>query len=137
MEDAHKHFAGNVAQKVLIEHNGKVLVCRGVGDEVWELPGGRLHDGETPVAGIRREIQEELGLALVDLRPFQIERNFHFKTNRHQVFIVYIARSDTPDFKMDSGELEEVKWITKDELRKLPMFDDGGTQEVIRAYVGK
>src|SRR5579864_8643987 len=30
----------------------------------WQLPGGYLHAGEQPAAGLGRELQEELGLTL-------------------------------------------------------------------------
>ncbi|MBP9711118.1 MAG: NUDIX domain-containing protein [Candidatus Pacebacteria bacterium] len=137
MEDHLKHFNGNVAQKAIIEKDGKILVCRGVGDAVWEFPGGRLHDGETPVEGIKREIKEELGVEVTDVRPFQIERNYHFRTKVHQVFIVYTCTMAGADIKVDSSELEEIRWVSKDELKTLSMFDDGGTLQVRDAWANK
>ncbi len=137
MEDHDKHFVGNVAQKALIEKDRKILVCRGVGDTVWEFPGGRLHDGESPVDGIKREIKEELGIDIDDIRPFQIERNYHFRTKVYQVFIVYTCTCANTELKVDAGELEEVKWVSKEELKTLPMFDDGGTLQVRDAWANK
>ena len=135
MEDHSKHFVGNVAQKALIEKDGKILVCRGVGDKVWEFPGGRLHEGEAPVDGIKREIKEELGLDITDVRPFQVERNYHFRTKVYQVFIVYTCSCGDGEITVDKGELEEIKWVTKNELRMLSMFDDGGTLQVRDTWV--
>ena len=135
MEDHSQHFSGNVAQKAIIERDGKMLVCRGVGDTVWELPGGRLHDGEKPVDGIVREIKEEFGVIVTNVRPFRVERNYHFRSKCYQVFIVYRCVYDGSPMTVDDSEIEEMKWVTPDELRVLPMFDDGGTKEVVSAYL--
>jgi len=54
-----------VAAAVMVE-NGRVLVTRrkpGTHLEgAWEFPGGKLLPGEDPRAGLRRELQEELGI---------------------------------------------------------------------------
>jgi 8-oxo-dGTP diphosphatase len=44
--------------------DGKVLACRRTAPAhlagLWEFPGGKLEAGETPAAGLRRELTEEL-----------------------------------------------------------------------------
>ena len=56
------HFLGKVAQKAVIVRNGEVLLVRDPRNpDIWELPGGRLNDGEEPAIGLAREIFEELG----------------------------------------------------------------------------
>lgn len=124
MEDKKKHFLGNVAQKAIIEKDGKILVCRGIGDKVWEFPGGRLHEGEAPVEGIAREIQEELGIEIKNIKPFRVEPSFHYKSNMHQVFIAYTCTCDSANIQADTTEIEEMKWVSKEELKDLPMFED-------------
>jgi ADP-ribose pyrophosphatase YjhB (NUDIX family) len=57
---------------VLVDPDQRVLLARFVfpsGIEVWALPGGGLEDGESPVAGLRRELDEELGLGEFDVGP--------------------------------------------------------------------
>src|SRR3989344_3885690 len=125
MEDRHQHFVGNVAQKAIIEKEGKILVCKGIGDSVWEFPGGRLHAGETPREGLAREIREELGVSIKIGAPVDIIRSFHGQTKQWQVFTAYkCTLTDASDIVMDKEELEELKWVTKEELKVLPMFDD-------------
>ncbi|MBN2625071.1 MAG: (deoxy)nucleoside triphosphate pyrophosphohydrolase [Spirochaetales bacterium] len=50
----------------LEDEKGRVLLCRRNDDKarggLWEFPGGKLEDGETPQEAVEREIGEELGL---------------------------------------------------------------------------
>src|SRR5258708_1295040 len=39
----------------------------------WDLPGGDLEFGEDAVASIIREIEEEAGIAVTNMRPFDVE----------------------------------------------------------------
>ena len=50
-----------ISVKGVLIHRGRVLVLRN-GRGEWELPGGRLDDGETPEKALTREIREETGL---------------------------------------------------------------------------
>lgn len=55
-----------VAAGALIDGDGRVLLARRpVGKSLaglWEFPGGKLMDGETPEGALVRELKEELGI---------------------------------------------------------------------------
>ncbi len=55
-----------VAAGALIDGDGRVLLaCRPRDKEMaglWEFPGGKLKEGETPEAALVRELKEELGI---------------------------------------------------------------------------
>lgn len=118
------HFSGKVTQKAIIERDGKILVCRGIGDSIWEFPGGRLNAGEVPVEGLAREIQEEFGLTVADIRPLHVEPSFHIKNQTHQLLIAYTCSAPASELQVDANEVEEYKWVTREELSVLPMFPD-------------
>lgn len=55
-----------VAACALVDPEGRVLLARRPAGKpmagLWEFPGGKLHDGETPEAALIRELHEELGI---------------------------------------------------------------------------
>ncbi|HUN35140.1 MAG TPA: NUDIX domain-containing protein [Trebonia sp.] len=63
------------ARAVILDENDRILLCRfafphpavpvGVGI-VWAAPGGGVERGETVLAALRRELHEEVGLAIDD-----------------------------------------------------------------------
>lgn len=57
----------------VIEHNGAILAVRRRPPHhlagLWEFPGGKIEDDETPEAALAREILEELGLPIIVGQP--------------------------------------------------------------------
>jgi 8-oxo-dGTP diphosphatase len=53
---------------VILDRNGKVLACRRAADRhlggLWEFPGGKVEDGESPEKALARELLEELGISV-------------------------------------------------------------------------
>lgn len=87
---------------------------RGYGDFKggWEFPGGKIEEGETPQAALKREIMEELAIEinvgdLVDTIEYDYPA-FHLSID---CFWAEIVSGD-----LVLKEHEAAKWLKKDEL---------------------
>ena len=58
---------------VLCVSDGKIALVRqfryAYGEELWEIPAGKLNPGEAPEAAAERELSEETGLVAEELAP--------------------------------------------------------------------
>ena len=67
----------DVAVGVLINRQGEFLLTSRPEGKVyaghWEFPGGKLEAGETVEAALRRELMEELGIAIGAVQPWKVE----------------------------------------------------------------
>lgn len=73
---------------------GIVLVSRRFPPLGWALPGGFVDWGETLEAAAAREVLEETGLAVADLRQFRAYSDPARDPRGHTVTMVFTARAE-------------------------------------------
>ncbi|MER5323288.1 NUDIX domain-containing protein [Streptosporangium roseum] len=59
----------HAVRAIVLDGDDRILLCRfaipePAGTIVWAAPGGGVERGETPLAALRRELHEEVGLAV-------------------------------------------------------------------------
>jgi 8-oxo-dGTP pyrophosphatase MutT (NUDIX family) len=113
-------FSGWVAQKALIQKEGKVLISLDKTQPNWDIPGGRIHVGENPKEGLARELKEELGVEVAVGEPFYTDF-----VGPSRFLVVYHATLKNPEeqFTPAADEIAEVRWVGKDEYASLSYWD--------------
>lgn len=108
-----------VATKAIIKNqDGKFLVIfksdtEEISPNEIDIPGGRLRFGEEVEEGLRREVEEELGIKIEILRPSRVWG--FVKDDLHLVGITFLANYVSGDIKL-SGEHTNFQWIDKETI---------------------
>ena len=112
-----------VAAVALVDGDGRVLLARRPEGKamagLWEFPGGKVEDGETPERALVRELHEELGLDVAEscLAPFTFAS--HAYADFHLLMPLYVCRVWQGVVRACEGQ--EIAWVRPARLRDYPM----------------
>jgi 8-oxo-dGTP diphosphatase len=104
----------------VIEREGRYLITQrrptAVLPLLWEFPGGRVEDGETDAAALRREVRHRLG---VEIEAGQL---ISFVSHPYERYVVDLYLYDC---RIQGGELEALavnafKWVSSAEFDQYP-----------------
>lgn len=88
--------------------------------QLWEFPRGMGNEGETPLETAKRELKEETGLSIDDARELgTIYADSGLLSNPIAVVLLTSNSVDTSNMTSPepiSDELDELRWVTPDEL---------------------
>ena len=100
----------------LINHNGRFLIAKrnlkkSLGG-LWEFPGGKVEEDESPEECMARELKEELDI--------EVEVGELITSNKHKyphgIFELLAYRVKHVSGEMVLNDHEEIKWVTADEM---------------------
>lgn len=126
-----------VTALALVDEQKRVLLTRRPEGKalagLWEFPGGKLQDGETPEDGLVREIREELGLSLAAEALTPLTFASHAYDAFHLFMPLYLCRSWRGEPEALEGQA--LAWVHLDELNDYAMPPaDGPLSLALRAY---
>ncbi len=114
---------------VVVNEKGEVLLLNHVLRPYsgWGFPGGFVNKGEQIDDAVRREVREETGIELTDLRLFEIN------THRSHIEVLWSARP-VGEPKVNSAEIIELDWFA---LGDIPQGIGRAQQRQIREVLAQ
>ena len=125
----HADFSLAVAGAVIMHDNRFLLLKRhpekSFGDH-WNLPAGKVEEGEDPQSGAQREIYEETGIFLT-LENLELIQVFYMQRGSLQFqFHVFKARLESmPNINLKLDENTEALWVNQEEANQLRLISGG------------
>ncbi len=122
-EDAGQKPILLVAAIALVDADGRVLIAqRPKGkhlEGLWEFPGGKLRNGETPEAALIRELNEELGIDVEHTCLAPLSFASHDYGEFHLLMPLYVCRVWNGVARGREGQ--QLKWVRPSKLTDWPM----------------
>ena len=124
--DDSEHFPRTDPAVIMLIHDGADQALLGRGKQ-W--PAGRfstlagfVEPGESLESAVAREVREEVGVAITDIR-YVASQPWPFPSS---LMLGFTARVDgDTSIRLDPGEMAEAGWFTRDEVRRAADHVDG------------
>jgi nucleoside triphosphatase len=114
---------------------GELLFCRmspdrGVFPGQWGFPGGGIEPGETMESALRRELSEELGIDVEDIRPAFFKDCLHGKTFAdgtvqpvYMIFLLFHCTALQNELRLND-EFVAYRWVGEEEAGQLDLNEE-------------
>lgn len=109
--------------KVVVLYKNRILLIKNSYRDGWTLPGGGVKRNETPIQAAIREVKEEVGLVVRNLKNHGVV--VLNSENSCQVS-VYSCETNSDTFKIDNFEVEKAEWVnlkTLSQIKLLPVAE--------------
>jgi len=114
-ECGHMHFARlSPAVIMLVERGREMLLGRSHGwpEGVYSTLAGFVDPGETLEEAVHREVREEVGITVRDLKYFG-SQPWPFP---HSLMVGFVAQYESGDIQPDPVEIDDARWFTPENL---------------------
>ena len=107
-----------VVAAALVDADGRVLLQRRAAGRamagLWEFPGGKMDEGETPEAALARELAEELGIRVDPAAFAPVAFASAAVAGVHMILLLYLCRTWRGEpLPLDASAL---KWLRPGEM---------------------
>ena len=125
--DGSEHFPRTDPAVIMLVHDGGDLCLLGRGPQWGEKRfstlAGFVEPGESLEAAVAREVFEEVGVSVTDVR-YIASQPWPFPSS---LMVGFVARlSGDPSLHLDPKEMAEAHWFTRDEVQRAADWADSG-----------
>ena len=112
-----------VVAVALVDVDGRVLIAQRPEGKamagLWEFPGGKVNEGETPEAALIRELQEEIGIDVTENCLAPLTFASHAYETFHLLMPLYVCRIWKG--RLEPSEGQALAWVKPARLADYPM----------------
>jgi len=129
-----KHGLFKVGQNILLLNSkGEILIVQekyNNTDKLWNLPGGRLHEGEDWEKGLRREVEEELGVVDFQILGIHSVRTWVADFPHYTNF--FVGRlSEHAQIKVNYDDIAGYSWTNKSNIDNFVFQSEGQRKDIL------
>ena len=105
-----------------IVKDGKLLLVRSVGAQMWQIPGGLCELGETMQATAQREIKEELGLVMEPRELIAVYSGANWATVHpngdkiQNLMLFFKMEGEVKNIQLQESEISEYRFVSPGEV---------------------
>ena len=124
---------------IILNKKGQMLLVRSHkwGDR-YTIAGGHVEAGETLEGALRREIREEVGLEIKDVRFLTTQEAIfseEFWEKRHFIFFDYVGRCRAEAVRIDGEEVQSYEWVEPKKAVRLKL--DTFTRRMVEEFLSR
>ena len=108
---------------IVLDEEGRMLLVKQhhEGKDIWMVPGGGIEEGEGARQAAAREVKEETGLDIQDLRLCGTKQ---FQTGSGARYVVFFYRASKYHGTLQSSSEGRVFWLPRCELQNQQLAPD-------------
>jgi len=112
------------AAVAILQKEKRILICQRKKDAryalKWEFPGGEVEEGESFFECAKREVREELSIAIDAFDRSESQINRYDDGGVFEVMYFFVSRFEGVPV---NNAFEQIRWVTLDELRSLDILE--------------